>query len=56
MPDAVTHPTPQELAAFGLGKLPERTAAAVAAHLETCPACRQAVAAVPPDSFLDKVR
>src|SRR5215831_9900831 len=56
MPDAVTHPTPQELAAFGLGKLPERTAAAVSSHLESCPACRQAVAAVPPDSFLGKVR
>jgi serine/threonine protein kinase len=56
MPHAVTHPTPQELAAFGLGKLPERTAAAVAAHLESCPACRQAVAALPPDSFLGKVR
>ena len=37
MPDAVTHPTTQELAAFGLGKLPERTAAAVAAHLECLP-------------------
>jgi serine/threonine protein kinase len=56
MPDAVTHPTPKELTAFGLGKLPERAAAAVAAHLESCPACRQAVAAVPPDSFLGKVR
>jgi hypothetical protein len=56
MPDAVTHPTPQELTAFGLGKLPERAAAVVAAHLESCPACRPAVAAVPPDSFLGKVR
>ena len=56
MPDAITHPTPQELTAFGLGKLPERAAAGVAAHLESCPGCRQAVAAVLPDSFLDKVR
>jgi serine/threonine protein kinase len=56
MPDAVTHPTPQELTAFGLGKLPERTAAAVAAHMESCTICRQAVAELPPDSFLDKVR
>src|SRR5579883_852972 len=56
MHNAVLHPTPQELTAFALGKLPEHAAASVAAHLDTCPACRQAVAAVPPDSFLDKVR
>ena len=56
MPDAVTHPTIQELAAFGLGKLPERAAAAIAAHLESCPACRETVANLPPDSFLGKVR
>ncbi len=56
MPDAVIHPTPQELAAFGLGKLSESAAAAIAAHLESCPACRQAVAGVSADSFLDKIR
>jgi tRNA A-37 threonylcarbamoyl transferase component Bud32 len=56
MPDAVTHPTPQELAAFGLGKLTGGAADAVAAHLEGCSACRQAVADLPPDSFLGKVR
>ncbi len=56
MPEALIHPTAQELTAFGLGKLPERRAAAVAAHLESCPACRKAVANVPPDSFLGKVR
>jgi serine/threonine protein kinase len=56
MPDAVIHPTPQDLTAFGLGKLPEDAAAAVAVHLESCHSCRQAVAAVAPDSFLDKVR
>ncbi len=56
MPDAMIHPTLHELADFGLGKLPERAAAIVAAHLDSCPACRKAVANVPPDSFLDKVR
>ncbi len=56
MPEAMIHPTPQELTAFGLGKLPERAAAVVAAHLGVCPDCRQAVAGVLPDSFLDKVR
>jgi tRNA A-37 threonylcarbamoyl transferase component Bud32 len=56
MPEAVIHPTPQELNAFGLGKLPEHAAATVAAHLETCPDCRQVVADVLPDSFLGKLR
>jgi serine/threonine protein kinase/pimeloyl-ACP methyl ester carboxylesterase len=56
MSDAVIHPTPQELAAFGLGKLPQQAAAAIATHLELCSKCRQAVADVTPDSFLDKVR
>jgi serine/threonine protein kinase len=56
MPETVIHPTPQELTAFGIGKLPEHAAAAVAAHLELCPACRQAVAGVSSDSFLDRVR
>ena len=46
MHDAVLHPSPQELTAFALGKLPEHAAAAVAAHLESCPVCRQAVAAI----------
>src|SRR5579875_1125139 len=55
MPEALIHPTAQELTAFGLGKLPERRAAAVPAHLESCPACRKAVANAPPDSFLGKV-
>ncbi|HTU89168.1 MAG TPA: protein kinase [Gemmataceae bacterium] len=56
MADAVTHPTTQELTAFGLGKLPERAAAAVAAHLDSCSACRQAVAGVSAASCLDTVR
>jgi serine/threonine protein kinase len=56
MDDAVPHPTPQELAAFGLGKLPEPAAAVVAAHLESCSSCRQAVAGVSSDSSLDMVR
>jgi hypothetical protein len=48
MPHAETHPTPQELAAFGLGKPTQRAAvAAVAAHLESCPACREATATFP---------
>jgi serine/threonine protein kinase len=56
MPDAVPHPTPQELAAYGLGKLPADAAAAVARHLESCPRCLQLAAQAPADSFLGKVR
>jgi serine/threonine protein kinase len=56
MPNAVTHPSAQELSAFSVGKLPEATANAVAGHLEKCPACRKALESFPADSFLGKVR
>jgi formylglycine-generating enzyme required for sulfatase activity/streptogramin lyase len=56
MPDAATHPTAQELAAFSLGMLPERAAVGIAGHLERCPACRQAIEKMAPDSFVGKVR
>jgi WD40 repeat protein/serine/threonine protein kinase len=50
------HPTAQQLALFGHGKLPSDLTATVAAHLEACPDCRRAVAELPADSFLGKVR
>jgi serine/threonine protein kinase len=56
MPDAVTHPSPQELAAYGQGKLSPTATAAVARHLESCPRCLQLAAQAPADSFLGKVR
>ncbi|HKI38363.1 MAG TPA: protein kinase [Gemmataceae bacterium] len=56
MPEVITHPTAQALALFGHGKLSEAQSATVAAHLETCADCRNAVAGLPPDSFLGKVR
>ena len=56
MPDPAFHPTPQELTAFGLGKLPDAAAVAIASHLESCAGCRRAVENVPPDSFVGKVR
>ncbi len=56
MPDVITHPTAQALVLFGNGKLPTAQAATVAAHLETCAACRKAVAGLPPDSSLGKAR
>jgi serine/threonine protein kinase len=56
MPDAVTHPSPQELAAYGQGKLSPAATAAVARHLESCPRCLQLAAQAPADSFLGKLR
>jgi len=56
MSDAAVHPTPQELTAFGLGKLSEENATTIANHLSTCTDCRGAVAAVAPDSFVRKLR
>src|SRR5436305_13330821 len=51
MPDApTTHPTPQELAEYGLGKLPAGRLAWVRAHLAGCPECLRQVGARPPDS------
>lgn len=47
---------PEELAAFGLGKLADAAALAVARHLETCEACSRAVKNVPADSFVGLVR
>jgi hypothetical protein len=54
--EPTTHPTPTDLAAFGLGKLIGAAAAAVARHLESCDACRRAVENVPADSFVGLVR
>src|SRR5688500_1033191 len=34
-----THPRPDQLAAFGLGKLQPHDVATIEAHLEACPAC-----------------
>jgi hypothetical protein len=56
MPNAVIHPSAQELTAFALGKLPETAASTIAGHLEKCPSCRKAVENLPADSFVGKVR
>jgi serine/threonine protein kinase len=47
MPDAVTHPSSEELSAFGMGRLSGEAAAAVANHIKSCRTCRQVVAGVP---------
>ncbi len=51
-----THPTPELLAAYGLGKLDDLGMATITQHLQSCPQCRQAVANVSPDSFIGRVR
>jgi tRNA A-37 threonylcarbamoyl transferase component Bud32 len=53
---AIVHPSAQQLSAFGLGKLSEAEAEAVARHLGDCPDCLQAVQRVAPDSFLGRVK
>src|SRR4051794_17171499 len=52
----MTHPSPPELAAYALGKLPDADAERVARHVETCAECRQAVATAPGDSFVRLVQ
>src|SRR5262245_52598770 len=53
---AVTHPSREELSAFGLGKLEGALAATIAAHLDECDTCRRAVEKVSGDSFLELIR
>jgi serine/threonine protein kinase len=50
------HPTREVLKAFGLGKLQEPIATAVSKHLEQCADCREHVAEVSADSFLQRAR
>src|SRR3954452_17596015 len=50
------HPPPDPLAAYGLGRLSDAEADAVARHLDRCPACRARVADLPADSFLGRLR
>ncbi len=49
MPDSAQsrHPGAAQLAAFAQGKLTAAERAALQAHLKACPACRQALAALP---------
>ncbi len=56
MPEMMSHPSEQALALFGNGKLCESQTATLIALLETCADCRNAVAGLPPDSFMCKVR
>jgi len=49
-------PSDAALSDFGLGKLDAASAETVSQHLETCDGCRQRVASLPGDSFVDRLR
>ena len=51
-----THPTAEDLKAFGLGKLDDRSSGELMAHLDLCADCRQIVAAQTGDDFLNHLR
>lgn len=55
-PSQSLHPTDQALHAYGLGELDDGAAESLGKHLESCPACRNRVAELTPDSFLGRVR
>src|ERR1700687_3280591 len=52
----VMHPNPEQLLAFGLGRLDECESLAIADHLADCPKCRTALETLPEDDFVAKVR
>ena len=56
--DAVTskHPSDRALSSFALGKLDDKSAAAVGKHVEGCPDCRTRVADMSADSFHGQIR
>jgi serine/threonine protein kinase len=55
-PAQMTHPTADELLAFGLGKLAEAETPALESHLAGCSQCRKALDELPADKFLAKLR
>ena len=51
----VTHPSPEVLQAYGLGKdLDEAMSESVKSHLDTCADCLETVATVSGDNFLGR--
>lgn len=55
-PAASPHPAPDVLRAFALGELPPARCAALEGHLRDCPQCARALAGVPDDTLLGKLR
>jgi serine/threonine protein kinase/formylglycine-generating enzyme required for sulfatase activity len=54
--DSDTHPPADVLRNFGLGKITDDSSSTILGHLEKCDACRQQVASLSGDSFLDRLR
>jgi anti-sigma factor RsiW len=50
------HPDREKLVAFGLGQLAEETAAAMEAHLASCPECAQVLEGLKGDSFIIRLQ
>ena len=51
-----THPSPDDLRGFAVGKLDDVTAAEIMNHLDSCPDCCRAAAAQSGDDFLGRLR
>jgi serine/threonine protein kinase/formylglycine-generating enzyme required for sulfatase activity len=51
-----THPSADALRGFAAGMLDDPTAAVIMGHLDGCPDCCRAVAGLPGDAFLDRLR
>jgi serine/threonine protein kinase len=51
-----THPSTDALREFAAGTLDVRTAAVIMSHIDSCPDCCRAVAALSSDDFLDRLR
>jgi tRNA A-37 threonylcarbamoyl transferase component Bud32 len=51
-----THPGPDQLAAFRLGKLGEDELAAIEGHVAACASCCRSLKSLPDDSFISLVR
>jgi serine/threonine protein kinase/putative intracellular protease/amidase len=50
------HPSPEQLAAFGLGRLSPQAQAQIERHVAQCDSCCQALRQVPDDTLLERLR
>jgi WD40 repeat protein len=52
----VAHPTPENLTAFGLGRMSDEDSVAVERHLAECATCRRLLETLPNDSWVERLR
>jgi hypothetical protein len=52
----VQHPTPEELAAFAVGKVDDAKSQSIVSHLEDCADCRRLAESIPGDSFVARLK